>query len=136
MEQRITIVDDEGEVRSALRRLFKVAGMKTQSYASAEDFLDDPSGRRCDCLILDNGLPGRSGLETAESAGCQPSTASHNFCLSSGRCPHKSAGHAGRRARFLREAVQRRGSAANCSNGTAVGRILGTGGGQWYERIV
>ena len=29
MEHRITIVDDEGEVRSALRRLFKVAGMKT-----------------------------------------------------------------------------------------------------------
>jgi two-component system, LuxR family, response regulator FixJ len=63
MEHRITIVDDEGEVRSALRRLFKVAGMKTQSYASAEDFLDAPSGRRCDCLILDCGLPGMSGLE-------------------------------------------------------------------------
>ena len=63
MEHRITIVDDEGEVRSALRRLFKVAGMKTQSYASAEDFLDAPSGSRCDCLILDNGLPGMSGLE-------------------------------------------------------------------------
>src|ERR1700755_3435633 len=63
MEHRITIVDDEGEVRSALRRLFKVAGMKTQSFASAEDFLNAPSGHRCDCLILDCGLPGMSGLE-------------------------------------------------------------------------
>lgn len=63
MERRITIVDDEDEVRSALRRLFKVAGMKTQSYASAEEFLDAPSGRSCDCLILDHGLPGMSGLE-------------------------------------------------------------------------
>ena len=63
MEHRITIVDDEGEVRSALRRLFKVAGMKTESYASAEDFLDALSGRGCDCLILDHGLPGMSGLE-------------------------------------------------------------------------
>ena len=63
MEHRITIVDDEGEVRSALRRLFKVAGMKTQSYASAEDFLNASSGRRCDCLILDHGLPGMTGLE-------------------------------------------------------------------------
>jgi two-component system response regulator FixJ len=63
MEHRITIVDDEGEIRSALRRLFKVAGMKTQSYASAEDFLDAPSSRDCDCLILDHGLPGMSGLE-------------------------------------------------------------------------
>ena len=63
MEHRITIIDDEGEVRSALRRLFKVAGMKTQSYASAEDFLNAPSGHRCDCLILDHGLPGMSGLE-------------------------------------------------------------------------
>jgi FixJ family two-component response regulator len=63
MEHRIIIVDDEGEVRSALRRLFKVAGMKTQSYASAEDFLDAPCDHRCDCLILDHGLPGMSGLE-------------------------------------------------------------------------
>jgi len=63
MEHRITIVDDEGEVRSALRRLFKVVGMKTQSYASAEEFLDAPAGRSCDCLILDHGLPGMSGLE-------------------------------------------------------------------------
>jgi two-component system response regulator FixJ len=63
MEHRITIVDDEVEVCSALRRLFKVAGMKTQSYASAEDLLNKTSGRCCDCLILDNGLPGMSGLE-------------------------------------------------------------------------
>ena len=63
MQHRITIVDDEGEVRSALRRLFKVVGMKTESYASAEDFLNAPSGHRCDCLILDHGLPGMSGLE-------------------------------------------------------------------------
>ena len=63
MEHWITIVDDEGEVRNALRRLFKVAGMKTDTYASAEEFLDSPSGRSCDCLILDHGLPGMSGLE-------------------------------------------------------------------------
>ena len=63
MQHRITIVDDEGEVRSALRRLFKVVGMKTESYASAEEFLNAPSGRCCDCLILDHGLPGMSGLE-------------------------------------------------------------------------
>jgi two-component system, LuxR family, response regulator FixJ len=63
MEHQITIVDDEGEVRSALRRLFKVAGMKARVYASAEDFLDALSGSRCDCLILDHGLPGMSGLE-------------------------------------------------------------------------
>lgn len=37
--------------------------MKAQSYSSAEDFLDDPSGRCCDCLIPENGLPGMSGRE-------------------------------------------------------------------------
>ena len=63
MDYRITIVDDQDEVRSALRRLFRVAGMKTESYASAEEFLDAPSGCSCDCLILDHGLPGMSGLE-------------------------------------------------------------------------
>jgi FixJ family two-component response regulator len=63
MEHRIAVIDDESDVRSALRRLFKLAGMDTQSYASAEEFLDAPSGRGCDCLILDHGLPGMSGLE-------------------------------------------------------------------------
>src|ERR1700759_1001343 len=63
MEYRITIVDDQGEVRSALRRLFKVAGMNTESYASAEEFLNAPSGRSCGCLILGLGRPGMSGLE-------------------------------------------------------------------------
>jgi len=63
MEHRITTVDDEGEVRGALRRLFKVAGMNTVSYASAEEFLDALSGCSRDCLILDHGLPGMSDLE-------------------------------------------------------------------------
>jgi two-component system response regulator FixJ len=37
--------------------------MKTQSYASAEDFLDEPSGRRCNLSDPRSGLPGMSGLE-------------------------------------------------------------------------
>jgi len=63
MEHRIVIVDDESGVRIAPRRLFKVAGIKTKGYASAEDYLDAPSGRLCGCLILDHGLPGMSGLQ-------------------------------------------------------------------------
>ena len=63
MQRRITIVDDEGGVRIALQRLLNVVGIKTQGYASAEDFLEAIPGLRCDCLILDHGLPGMSGLE-------------------------------------------------------------------------
>ena len=63
MPRRITIVDDEGGVRIALQRFLNVAGIKSQGYGSAEDFLDSTPGLDCDCLILDHGLPGMSGLE-------------------------------------------------------------------------
>lgn len=63
MERRITIVDDEREVRCAVRRLLKAVGLDAEGFSSAEEFLDAPSTRRCDCLILDLRLPGMSGLE-------------------------------------------------------------------------
>jgi FixJ family two-component response regulator len=58
----IAIVDDDMWVRKSFERLMKSAGFKTESFASAEEFLEsqnhDPG-----CVILDLKLPGMDGLE-------------------------------------------------------------------------
>jgi FixJ family two-component response regulator len=59
----ISIVDDDEPLREALASLMKAAGFSTDTFASAEEFLDSPSRRTATCLILDVRLPGMSGIE-------------------------------------------------------------------------
>lgn len=63
MAPLITIVDDDSLVRRAILRLVKSVGVEVNGFASAEEFLQAHSSRDPDCLILDIGLPGMSGLE-------------------------------------------------------------------------
>ena len=60
---RISIVDDDPLVRSALSRLLKSAGYDVASFESAEAFLESEYTTTTSCLVLDVHLPGRSGLE-------------------------------------------------------------------------
>jgi FixJ family two-component response regulator len=59
----VAIVDDDDLMRAALQGLLKSAGLATQAFASAEEFLG--SGRQHDaaCLITDIRMSGLSGLE-------------------------------------------------------------------------
>lgn len=41
----------------------KAAGILTDTFASAEEFLDSPNSHKTACLILDVRLPGMSGIE-------------------------------------------------------------------------
>jgi two-component system response regulator FixJ len=59
----ITIVDDDSLVRRAVLRLVKSVGLEVDGFPSAEEFLQAHSLRDPDCLILDIGLPGMTGLE-------------------------------------------------------------------------
>lgn len=59
----ITIVDDDSLVRRAILRLVKSVGLEVDGFPSAEEFLHAHSLRDPDCLILDIGLPGMSGLD-------------------------------------------------------------------------
>jgi FixJ family two-component response regulator len=59
----ISIVDDDEPLREALASLMKAAGFSTDTYASAEEFLESHSRRNATCLILDVRLPGMSGIE-------------------------------------------------------------------------
>ena len=59
----IQIVDDNTGTRTALERLLRAAGYKTQSFKSADDFLMAGTDQAADCLILDVQLPGMGGME-------------------------------------------------------------------------
>jgi len=59
----VYIVDDEPEIREALALLLSTAGVETEEYASAEGFWENAPHDKPYCLLLDNGLPGISGME-------------------------------------------------------------------------
>jgi two-component system response regulator FixJ len=62
-ERCVHIVDDEARVRDALTLLLSTAQIKSQSYASAEEYLEANKLGEPTCVLLDNQLPGMSGLE-------------------------------------------------------------------------
>jgi FixJ family two-component response regulator len=58
----VWIIDDDDSVRRSLVRLIRAAGMPTQAFRSAREFLDAaPPGSGC--LLVDLHMPGISGLE-------------------------------------------------------------------------
>jgi FixJ family two-component response regulator len=57
----VAVIDDDASVRKALGRLLRSAGLTVQLFASAEDFLQTHTAAAC--VILDQCLPGLSGLE-------------------------------------------------------------------------
>jgi FixJ family two-component response regulator len=59
----IAIVDDDEPLREALGSVMKAAGFATNTFASAEEFLNSANLRSTACLILDVRLPGMSGIE-------------------------------------------------------------------------
>jgi FixJ family two-component response regulator len=59
----IAAVDDDASMREALSRLFRSTGMRTQVFASAQDFLRFKRPAAPACLVLDVRLPGSSGLD-------------------------------------------------------------------------
>lgn len=72
-EEKVYIVDDDEAIRDSLAWLLKTRGLATETFASAEDFLEQCSPRHAGCLVLDIRMPGMSGLELQEKladAGC------------------------------------------------------------------
>jgi len=60
----VAVVDDDPAVRSALARLLRSAGLRTQTFASADEYLTRTSGDPPSCLVLDVNLPrSMSGFE-------------------------------------------------------------------------
>jgi FixJ family two-component response regulator len=59
----ICVVDDEPSVRTALGRLLRSAGLRAETYASGEAFLEQADLDAIGCVILDVRMKGMSGLE-------------------------------------------------------------------------
>jgi FixJ family two-component response regulator len=59
----VAVVDDEEPIRRALERLFRSAGLETETFASGAAMLEDLARREPDCVVLDLHMPGMSGFE-------------------------------------------------------------------------
>lgn len=62
-EATVFIVDDDAAVRDSLAFLMQSVGLTTDSFDSADSFLQASPIQRAGCLLLDIRMPGMSGLE-------------------------------------------------------------------------
>lgn len=60
---RITIIDDDEFVREAVERLIRSLGYDAETFASAEDFLNQSNVADTQCLITDVHMSGLTGVE-------------------------------------------------------------------------
>jgi FixJ family two-component response regulator len=70
----VFIVDDDDRMRAAMQRLLKTVGLRSQSFATPQEFLRHKLPDSPHCLVLDVRLPGMSGLELQQKlneAGAQ-----------------------------------------------------------------
>ncbi len=63
----IGVLDDESEMRKALRRLLACRGFQVEEYERGADVLQSLSSHQLDCLLLDLQIEGVSGFEVLEA---------------------------------------------------------------------
>lgn len=63
LHQTVFIVDDDPAICESLCNLVESAGLVSQQFGSAEEFLEICSPEMAGCLVLDVRLPGMSGME-------------------------------------------------------------------------
>ncbi|HEY2456597.1 MAG TPA: response regulator [Candidatus Acidoferrum sp.] len=59
----VFIVDDDAHVRAAIQGLLKTEGLRSEGFATPQDFLDSSQRDQPGCLVLDVRLRGVSGLD-------------------------------------------------------------------------
>jgi FixJ family two-component response regulator len=59
----VFVIDDDEEVRMSIQGLLKAAGLHSEPFGTAEEFLLNEIPDRPSCLVLDVSLPGVDGLE-------------------------------------------------------------------------
>ena len=62
-ESVVYVVDDDPSIARALGRLFRIAGLRLEAFATAHDFLQHPQWEPSSCLVLDVQLPDLNGLD-------------------------------------------------------------------------
>ena len=62
-EPWVCIVDDDASIRCSLARVFRVDGIRVETFASAEEFLARPIRGDPQCIVLDVHLGALSGFD-------------------------------------------------------------------------
>lgn len=62
----VFVVDDDPGVRQMIARMVRTVGLRSEAFASVEEFLHDYDESRPGCLVLDLRMPGESGLALQE----------------------------------------------------------------------
>ena len=75
----IFIVDDDPDVRRAMKRLLKMAKFRVETFATAEEFLSSGNSRGLGVLVLDLRLPGMNGADLQKALAAFGSTLSIVF---------------------------------------------------------
>ena len=65
----VFVVDDDANVRTSIQGLLKSAGLRSECFETAEQFLQRKPSKSPSCLILDVSLPGMSGLDFQQKLG-------------------------------------------------------------------
>ena len=67
----VAVIEDDTSLRNSIARLLRAHGFVSETYVSAEQFLDDFVASKANCVLIDIHLGGLSGIEL-----CQRLTAS------------------------------------------------------------
>ncbi len=62
-EPVVFVVDDDEDIRAAMRSLLASVGLRVETFPTAQDFLESRRPDALACLVLDVQLPGLSGLD-------------------------------------------------------------------------
>ncbi|MFC7517511.1 response regulator transcription factor [Herbaspirillum sp. GCM10030257] len=87
MEKLVFIVDDDKAVRASVARLLRSAGHASKEFATAEEFLQEPSHAMPACLVLDMRLTTASGFDVIEALALKGSTLPVIFITGYGSIP-------------------------------------------------
>jgi two-component system response regulator FixJ len=63
----VLVVDDDAAVRNSLKFSLELEGFAVRLYADGRDLLDDPHLPPDGCLIVDQTMPGMSGLDVVDA---------------------------------------------------------------------
>jgi two-component system, LuxR family, response regulator FixJ len=66
-QKPICIVDDDESVADSLQALLESFGFSVQLYSSGSEFLADERRRLVGCLLIDQHMPGLSGLDVVNN---------------------------------------------------------------------
>lgn len=83
----VLVVDDDEEIRLALRELFDSVGLDSLSFGSSRELLEANLPKRPSCLVLDIRMPGASGLDLHQQLATRGDPRSVVFLTGHGDIP-------------------------------------------------